>query len=317
MESRIIFAIDGGGTKSRIVVATMDGTVLARLDGPATNPYAMHEGSFCTAIGDLIIRACEEAKIQPRSLAGGCIGNAGLARDTERGMIGRYLNSLLGGIPLYLTHDAEILLAGALGSAAGICLISGTGSVALGKSLEGNMARAGGLGWRLGDEGSAWWIAQQAVSRTLRSIEGRDLETTMLPSLLECFSVNKAEEFIPLFNGVTLDKAAIAAAAPIVSVAAGEGDALAQSILDHCAKELVALVSSIVDQLPALYEGVLAYAGGVLENDRLVRERVSRLLNDQYPALQMRRAQAGALEGAVLLAKDVVLGNVQANASPD
>lgn len=64
---------------------------------------------------------------------------------------------------MYLCNDGETLLVGALESTEGYCLIAGTGSLALARDREGRTARAGGLGYMLGDEGSALWIAWQAI----------------------------------------------------------------------------------------------------------------------------------------------------------
>lgn len=48
----------------------------------------------------------------------------------------------------------------------GIVLIAGTGSIAYGRDLRGRARRAGGLGPKLGDEGSAFWIGKTWMHRT-------------------------------------------------------------------------------------------------------------------------------------------------------
>jgi N-acetylglucosamine kinase-like BadF-type ATPase len=57
--------------------------------------------------------------------------------------------------------DAEAAYLGALGERAGVVLLAGTGSIALGRDARGNWTRAGGLGPLLGDEGSAFWIGRE------------------------------------------------------------------------------------------------------------------------------------------------------------
>lgn len=168
------------------------------------------------------------------------------------------------------------------------------------------LIRAGGLGWRLGDEGSAWWIAQQAVQRTLRSLEGRDLETTLLQPLLSYFRLEKPEDFVALFNGTKLDKASIAAVAPLVTRAGLEGDLLALDILHAAANELVSLVVSVVRRMPKLRDACLVYAGGVLQHDQVVMPKFSEQLSNVYPDVILTKGKGDALDGAVLLAKDAM-----------
>jgi N-acetylmuramic acid 6-phosphate etherase len=57
--------------------------------------------------------------------------------------------------------DVEAAYLGALGDRAGVLLLAGTGSMALGRDARGRWARAGGWGPLLGDEGSAFWIGRE------------------------------------------------------------------------------------------------------------------------------------------------------------
>jgi N-acetylmuramic acid 6-phosphate etherase len=56
--------------------------------------------------------------------------------------------------------DVEAAYLGALGDAAGVLLLAGTGSIALGRDRRGRFTRAGGLGPLLGDDGSAFAIGR-------------------------------------------------------------------------------------------------------------------------------------------------------------
>jgi len=63
--------------------------------------------------------------------------------------------------------DVELTRNKAFGQSPGIVVLSGTGSIALGKNKRGKIARAGGLGHKLGDEGSGYWIGKMYLSRVL------------------------------------------------------------------------------------------------------------------------------------------------------
>ena len=72
--------------------------------------------------------------------------------------------------------DAEAAWRAALGDGAGVLILAGTGSIALGRTARGRWARAGGLGPLLGDEGSAFWLGREWLrasgrnARTLRAV---------------------------------------------------------------------------------------------------------------------------------------------------
>lgn len=305
MTSPVVFGIDGGGTRSRIALATPSGEILSKLEGRSTNLYASDPKEVFPILKTLIQDVCKISGHTIADIAGGCIGNAGLSRPTEKATFQHFFQQLLGAeTPVLLCNDAEILMAGGLGDIQGLCLIAGTGSIALGRLSDGRTMRAGGLGWRLGDEGSAWWIAQQAVQRSLRSKEQREMPTSMLSPLMEYFKLNDPNQFVPLFNGSVLDKAAIAGAAPIVTAAAITGDELATDILHIAAAELVGLIDSIVKRVPELESSSLVCAGGVLEHDTIVLPEFRRKLHQLLPKITIQKSKGDALEGALLLARN-------------
>lgn len=298
MSERYFFGLDGGGTQSRLAVCDSTGTILKEVYGGTTNLYTGKSEQVA-----LNLKALFTQVEQYFPFAGGCIGSAGLGREREKVLFKDMLSTLLPTVPVYLCSDGEILLVGGLAGLEGYALISGTGSLALSRSSDGSLKRAGGYGYLLGDEGSAYWIAHQALMRSLRSLENRDLNTTMLPSLLESCSLSKAEDLIAYVHHQAT-KADIAKLAPLVTVFAKEGDLLANDILQCAAKELVALVVSV--QNPAIRAKELVLAGGVLEKDPIVRPLFEEALKKALPELQIIKARGSALQGACLLARTSV-----------
>ena len=298
MSERYFFGLDGGGTQSRLAVCDSTGTILKEVYGGTTNLYTGKSEQVA-----LNLKALFTQVEQYFPFAGGCIGSAGLGREREKVLFRDMLSTLLPTVPVYFCSDGEILLVGGLAGLEGYALISGTGSLALSRSSDGSLKRAGGYGYLLGDEGSAYWIAHQALMRSLRSLENRDLNTRMLPSLLEGCSLSKAEDLIAYVHHQAA-KADIAKLAPLVTVFAKEGDLLANDILQCAAKELVALVVAV--QNPAIRAKELVLAGGVLEKDPIVRPLFEEALKKALPELQIIKARGSALQGACLLARTSV-----------
>ncbi len=94
------------------------------------------------------------------------VASRGIWTTAERRRAERRLRALARRVRVM--SDAEAAYRGALGDRAGVVLLAGTGSIALGRDTRGRWARAGGWGPLLGDEGSAFWIGREWLRATLR-----------------------------------------------------------------------------------------------------------------------------------------------------
>jgi N-acetylglucosamine kinase-like BadF-type ATPase len=302
MNGLLFFGIDGGGTRSRIAVVDQDLRVLGNAVGGSTNIYSVSKEEVFQNLTALIDTVCAQISIDKAAFTEGCLGSAGLGRPGERALFQDFFNRFLGDqVAVHLCTDGEILLCGGLQALEGFCLVAGTGSLALGRALQGPLVRAGGLGYMLGDEGSAWWIGHEAISRALRSVENRDLPTSLLLSLMQACGLEEPQDFIA-YAHQKANKAEIAALAPLVTAAADQGDALALDILQQAAWELASLVESVVHRSPGVSNQELVLAGGVMEHDAIVRKRLLSILKERLPGLSAGPPKGTALEGACLLA---------------
>ena len=303
MKEAFYFGIDGGGTRSRIAIAGEDGRLIARAEAGSTNIYSVSKEDVCLNLKAILESALQKAGLTKADLTAGCLGSAGLGREGEKITYRSFFDSILGpAFPVYLCTDGEILLCGGLENPEGYCLIAGTGSIALGRSQDGRLVRAGGHGYMLGDEGSAAWIGRTAIARSFRSIEQRDLPTAMLPAILRTTGLSQIGDLIQYVHH-DADKAAIAALAPEVTAAARGGDLLALDILRAGAQELTLLVKSVFSQSPWIKNLELVLAGGVMEHDEILSGHLREMLKRELPDLRVSLPRAGALEGACMLAK--------------
>lgn len=295
--SSFSFGLDGGGTHSRLAVTDEQGKVVFETIGETTNIFAAKPEQVQANLAALFAKA---ERFFP--FASGCIGSAGLGRKKDQETYRTLLAPILGNTPLYLCSDGEILLVGGLGDLEGYALISGTGSLALSRSNNGSLLRSGGFGYMLGDEGSAYWIAHQALVRSLRSKEGRDLKTGMLSGLLSACNLALVDDLVSYVHHKAA-KADVARLAPLVTEAALLGDVLALDILYQASEELVLLVNAV--QNPEITHNFLVVAGGVMEHDSIVRARFEKLLAKKLPHLHIVQAKGTALEGACRLGRSV------------
>ena len=80
----------------------------------------------------------------------------------------RYLN-----VTLHITCLLYTSLAGSLAGKDGVNIVSGTGSIGLGKDSTGTFARCGGWGDYVGDEGSAHWIGKKTLEIFSKEADNR------------------------------------------------------------------------------------------------------------------------------------------------
>lgn len=295
------FGIDGGGTRSRLCLFSLeDGRELGRFAGGSTNMYSVGRDVAMQNIVSLL----RSSGVSLERLKAGCLGSAGLSRPAEKEVFSDFFRRLLPQCRIYLCNDGETLLVGALKSTEGYCLIAGTGSLALARDHEGRTARAGGLGYMLGDEGSALWIAWQAIRRAMRSREGRDLETTLLADLVKHFSLSCPEDFVEMLHH-RFEKAVVATAAGLV-LDRVEDDPLAADIARAAANELAQLLDSVMRQMP-LFPARAALSGGVIEHNAWLRGRLVEQLALVHPDLEVVSGQGDAVRGACMLARTALV----------
>ncbi len=303
----VYYALDGGGTRCRLAIWNEEKQIVFQQEGASSNLYAVGFDRASKHVLSLLDAAKAQPSLAELPIKGFCFGSAGLARKQEQAKWKAVFDTYFSrDFPRILASDAEILLTGSHMAVSGLGLIAGTGSICIGRNEEGKMVRSGGLGTALGDEGSAWWIAIQAVRRTLRSREQRDVETSMDKAIRSFFHLEDWQDCVPFFNDKNLTKAAIADFAPYVTEYANKGDLLAKAILSEAADELVQLVLSVQVRLEQPFAAHLTLAGGVLEHDNTIRNL---FLQRLPPDIVVCPTKGTALDGALLLAYEAHQGS--------
>jgi N-acetylglucosamine kinase-like BadF-type ATPase len=161
--------VDIGGTSTRAVAVSSDGTVVGRGTAEGANPNS-HPPEVAAA---RVASAVKEAIGAP--VVACLLGMAGESKMSDPAVVAVFEAALHGvGVTcrIDVVSDAEVAFASATANPAGTVIIGGTGSVAARIVDHRKTSWFGGWGWLLGDEGSAYWIGRQAVRATLRLLQG-------------------------------------------------------------------------------------------------------------------------------------------------
>lgn len=156
----LILGIDGGGTKTELVVAATDGRVLNRKLYSGSNPNDIGIEQTITVLTEWI----HEVQAESFSPAMICCGIAGVATGDHRQHLMKRLKEKFPRSDIMVDSDIANLFS--LNEEAEMAVISGTGSVAFVRSKE-SFVRLGGWGYLLDSAGSAYDIGRDAVATAL------------------------------------------------------------------------------------------------------------------------------------------------------
>lgn len=174
-----IVGIDGGGSKTDAILVGMDGTVFAETSGGPSNLTITGVRQAVFTVFDLIHACAQKHNVDSSTIVNVVAGLAGAGRSAERA---DFIDSLLSyslkkKFPLKqirVETDARIALEAAFAGGPGIVVVAGTGSIVLYRTEGDKILRAGGWGKLLGDEGSGYAVARDALNAVFRQVDGRE-----------------------------------------------------------------------------------------------------------------------------------------------
>ncbi|MGB8013299.1 MAG: BadF/BadG/BcrA/BcrD ATPase family protein [Terriglobales bacterium] len=308
--------IDGGGTKTRCVLAD-DKAVLASAMAGGSNIVRLGEVQAREALHTAVRKVCELAGISPDQVSAVCIGAAGAARPEIAAKIRGILADVISATPparIEVVGDSVIALEAAFGAGPGIIVIAGTGSIVFGRDAAGHTARAGGWGFAISDEGSGHWIGCRATSAILAAHD-QGLETALTDMVLQAWKLSTLDELVQQANATPPPD--FPRLFPGVLRAATEGDSVACDLLSEAGVKLATLAATVVRRLaPHLPSGLLpiAMTGSVFRQSQQVREVFYNTLRSDFRGIDVRQQLADPVEGALIRAR--AIHNLEAGMAP-
>lgn len=294
---KLYAGIDGGQSGTTAVVGDESGAILGRGHAGPADEVAQDSAStrLHDALSGALRAAVAQAGLDPASRFAAIVAG-----------ISGYEGRVYGKVPelpadaLVLMHDAPVAHAGALAGEPGIVVIAGTGSVAYGVNEAGDALTVGGWGYLFGDEGSAFWIAREALARAMRA-EDRGMTDPCVAPLLRHFELPSLRAIARAFytNRISRDRVA-AFARELLQIAVRE-DAGAGKLCGEAADALAGLAASTAGRL-GMEAPAVAVIGGLM-NDSAFRQRTYAALRKSLGRVTVVEPKGDPATGALLLAR--------------
>lgn len=295
----LVVGVDGGGTKTRAILANDRGEQLAEAVGTGSTIRAHDVERSADVIAGVVRDVFDVADMagqRPRVL---CVGVAGAGRESERQALHESLTARSLADDIIVQTDLAVAIEDAFGDGPGVLLIAGTGSSAFGRGPAGATARCGGWGPVIGDEGGGAWIGRRALSVVSAAADGREPETALTGAILTAAEVSEASELIRWASDATAAK--LATLAPVVITVADSGDLRANSILSMAVEELALHVRALARKLftDERASVPVAFTGGLLSRGSSYRKRLEHRLRTAVPGAQVQAGDVDPARGAV------------------
>ncbi len=273
----LYLGIDSGGVRTTAVAANEKGKILIKVLGGSIDYKAVGMAAATKNLKYIMAEVC--AKTKETSFKCACIGSSALSSRASAAET----QALVGGIidAEKIIMDSSIVMAMECMTGTGPCalVISGVDSMVAVRNEKNKLSRAGGWGPAFGGEGSGFIIAMEAIRYAIRSFEGSEPKTDLLPDMLEFFDVYSPVELGTKLSDPLAHKNKISSFASRVFSCASAGDEAAKHIIESQAKLLAGTTKSLAKTLPE--DAVIGLWGGVFVNNRRFRNEFSKAMFEQ------------------------------------
>lgn len=234
--------VDGGGTKTELILIDDRGDVIARRIAGGCNPNVAGPEDARIILEEALGTLAAHFPVSHTLL---CMSGApAFWRDTAAS-----LNS--GGLfgEVSTLDDSRPVLELATGGRPGLVLHAGTGSFIAAQAPDGSLHYAGGTGWRFGDPGSGYDIGRRAISRGLLELQGWVLPTSLSTLLRDHTGMTNAAAITRHFYQHADPNKQITSIAPGLLRLAEEGDHAAHLIVLESVTALLQIAEDVITKL--------------------------------------------------------------------
>jgi N-acetylglucosamine kinase-like BadF-type ATPase len=304
-----VLAVDGGNSKTDVALLDRRGHVLGAARGTGSSQQTSGvEGSSASLVAT-VARACERAGLDPDALPVAEVGvycMAGVDLPVDERRVSAAVRSLgLSSHDMVLNDTFAVLRAGT-DRGWGVAVVCGAGMNCLGMSPSGRTVRFPALGAISGDWGSGFSLGLAALGAAVRARDGRGPRTVLERVVPEHFGLQRPSAVTEAIYLGRLPEWRLMELPPAVFAASRNGDAVAASIVDRLADEVVAMAGAAIRRLGLAKLDVHVVLGGGMfrSGDERLLARIRAGVERRAPHAAIWPLTAPPVVGAALIGMD-------------
>ncbi|MEV4413412.1 BadF/BadG/BcrA/BcrD ATPase family protein [Catellatospora sp. NPDC049609] len=261
--AELFLAVDGGNSKTDVVLADSDGRVHGYVRGPGSCPQVIGLDKAIGLLDELVAAALRAAEMPPSvPIARAEVYLSGLDLPEEVEAAEKAVAAAGWAQSHRLDNDTFALLRAGTDSPDAIAVVCGAGINCVGRAADGGTARFPALGPLSGDWGGGLHLASMAMWHAARAEDGRGPATALAPAVAAHFGQTRVADVITGLHLGSLSQDRMIGLSEVLFAVAGDGDEVARRVVARQATEIVALVTVAADRLGLSGEPYAVVLGG-------------------------------------------------------
>ncbi|NEA99594.1 BadF/BadG/BcrA/BcrD ATPase family protein [Streptomyces sp. SID13726] len=298
----LVVGVDGGNSKTDLVLADTEGRLLSWVRGAGTRPHTEGMETTTERLARLGRHALAQAGLPATTpVSVGAYFLANVDRRAEEQQAERLLTASEVAARVVVHNDTLAVLRAGAPDGWGVAVVSGAGINAAAVHPSGRSARFLSLGDITGDWGGGLAVARAGLGAAVRAGDGRGPATRLRQELPVHFGLASVESVALAVGAGRIPVTALHGLTPLVFGAAESGDAVARGIVERLGDEIVSMVTALLRRLRLLRTPTpVVLGGGTLQNAHLLlRDHIGARLSAEAPLARPRVLDVAPVAGAV------------------
>lgn len=272
--------LDSGGTKCDLMIIDKDLKILFSKSFKALH-YSIYGAEIISKkLSEYILSSIKSLNNNIANCSGICIGLAGARESQDKNKLRQEFVKALHYKKINIETDTITGLYGAFEGNDGVILISGTGSVLLGKSY-GKIYRVGGWGRIIGDYGSGYSIGREALKEVVKEYDLLSIKRkagVLSIKIKEVFKLNKENIVRKVFR----ENFEIQKVAPLVIECAEKKDKASLRIVNDAVEGLLYHIQNFLKISKRKKPIDLVFIGSIIENNNILSRKLKKEINKNF-----------------------------------